>query len=100
MDGRDIGTVILPDAEVKIFMVASPEARAERRTRELAEKGIAANYEDVLREMKERDAQDSGRAIAPAIPAPDAVHLDNSGMTIEQSVEAVIAIIEQKTGGQ
>ena len=100
MDGRDIGTVILPDADVKIFMVASPEARAERRTRELAEKGIAANYEDVLREMKERDAQDSGRAIAPAIPAPDAVHLDNSGMTIEQSVEAVIVIIEQKTGGQ
>ena len=98
MDGRDIGTVILPDAEVKIFMVASPEARAERRTRELAEKGIAANYEDVLREMKERDAQDSGRAIAPAIPAPDAVHLDNSGMTVEQSVEAVVAIIEQKTG--
>lgn len=98
MDGRDIGTVILPDADVKIFMVASPEARAERRTKELAEKGIAANYEDVLREMKERDAQDSGRAIAPAIPAPDAVHLDNSGMTVEQSVEAVVAIIEQKTG--
>ena len=100
MDGRDIGTVILPDADVKIFMVASPEARAERRTKELAEKGITADYEDVLREMKERDAQDSGRAIAPAIPAPDAVHLDNSGMTVEQSVEAVIAIIEQKTGGQ
>lgn len=100
MDGRDIGTVILPDADVKIFMVASPEARAERRTKELAEKGIAANYEDVLREMKERDAQDSGRAIAPAIPAPDAVHLDNSGMTVEQSVDAVIAIIEQKTGGR
>ncbi len=100
MDGRDIGTVILPDADVKIFMVASSEARAERRTRELAEKGIAADYEDVLREMKERDAQDSGRSIAPAIPAPDAVHLDNSGMTVEQSVEAVIAIIEQKTGGR
>lgn len=99
MDGRDIGTVILPDADVKIFMVASAEARAERRTRELAEKGIAANYEDVLREMRERDAQDSGRAIAPAIPAPDAVHLDNSGMTVEQSVDAVIAIIFQKTGG-
>lgn len=99
MDGRDIGTVILPDADVKIFMVASPEARAERRTKELAEKGIAADYEDVLREMRERDAQDSGRAIAPAIPAPDAVHLDNSGMTVEQSVNAVIAIIEQKTGG-
>lgn len=100
MDGRDIGTVILPDAEVKIFMTASAEARAKRRTLELKEKGMDAVYEDVLREMKERDAQDSGRAIAPAIPAPDAVHLDNSGMTVEQSVDAVIAIIEQKTGGR
>lgn len=99
MDGRDIGTVILPDADVKIFMTASVEARAERRTRELAEKGMPACYEDVLREMKERDAQDSGRAIAPAIPAPDAVHLDNSGMTVEESVNAVIAIIEQKAKG-
>ena len=93
MDGRDIGTVILPDADVKIFMVASAEARARRRTDELAEKGMTANYEDVLREMKERDAQDSGRAIAPAIPAPDAIHLDNSDMSIEESVEAVLRII-------
>jgi cytidylate kinase len=93
MDGRDIGTVILPDADIKIFMVASAEARAERRTRELAEKGMPANYEDVLREMKERDAQDSGRAIAPAIPAPDAIHLDNSGMSVEESVQAVIALL-------
>jgi cytidylate kinase len=74
-------------------MVASAEARAERRTRELAEKGMPANYEDVLREMKERDAQDSGRAIAPAIPAPDAIHLDNSGMSVEESVQAVIALL-------
>lgn len=93
MDGRDIGTVILPDADVKIFMVASAEARARRRTDELAEKGMTANYEDVLREMRERDAQDSGRAIAPAIPAPDAIHLDNSDMSIEESVEAVLRII-------
>ena len=100
MDGRDIGTVILPDADVKIFMVASAEARAERRTRELAEKGMPARYEDVLREMKERDAQDSGRAIAPAIPAPDAVHLDNSGLTVEESVAAVLDIIEKKTYGK
>ena len=100
MDGRDIGTVILPDADVKIFMVASAEARAERRTRELAEKGMPARYEDVLREMKERDAQDSGRAIAPAIPAPDAVHLDNSGLTVEESVAAVLDIIEKKTDGK
>lgn len=94
MDGRDIGTVILPDADVKIFMVASAEARALRRTKELEEKGMSANYEDVLREMKERDAQDSGRAIAPAIPAPDAIHLDNSGMSVEESVDAVIKLIE------
>ena len=93
MDGRDIGTVILPDADVKIFMVASAEARAERRTKELEEKGMPASYEDVLREMKERDAQDSGRAIAPAIPAPDAIHLDNSGMSVEESVQAVIDLI-------
>ena len=98
MDGRDIGTVILPDADVKIFMVASDEARALRRTRELQEKGMTVNYEDVLREMRERDAQDSGRAIAPAVPAPDAIHLDNSDMTVEQSVEAVLAIIEQRVG--
>lgn len=94
MDGRDIGTVILPDADVKVFMVASAEARALRRTKELEEKGMPANYEDVLREMKERDAQDSGRAIAPAIPAPDAIHLDNSGMSVEESVDAVIKLIE------
>ena len=93
MDGRDIGTVILPDADVKIFMVASAEARAVRRTKELEEKGMTASYEDVLREMKERDAQDSGRAIAPAIPAPDAIHLDNSGMSVEESVQAVIDLI-------
>ena len=94
MDGRDIGTVILPDADVKIFMVASAVARALRRTKELEEKGMPASYEDVLREMKERDAQDSGRAIAPAIPAPDAVHLDNSGMSVEESVQAVVDLIE------
>ena len=94
MDGRDIGTVILPDADVKVFMAASAEARALRRTKELQEKGMPANYEDVLREMKERDAQDSGRAIAPAIPAPDAIHLDNSGMSVEESVDAVIKLIE------
>ncbi len=94
MDGRDIGTVILPDADLKVFMVASAQARARRRTKELEEKGISANYEDVLREMIERDAQDSGRAIAPAIPAPDAVLLDNSDLNIEQTVQAVLALIE------
>ena len=102
MDGRDIGTVILPDAEIKVFMVASAEARARRRTLELQQKGMEADYAQVLREMQERDAQDSGRAIAPAVPAPDAVFVDNSDMTVEQSVQAVLALVEawvEKNGG-
>ena len=98
MDGRDIGTVILPDADVKIFMFASAEARARRRTLELEQKGMPADYEDVLREMKARDAQDSGRAIAPAVPAADAVMLDNSELDVEGSVAAVIVIMKQKLG--
>lgn len=98
MDGRDIGTVILPDAPVKIFMTASPEARARRRTLELQAKGLDVKYEDVLREMNERDAQDSGRAIAPAIPAEDAVLLDNSDLDIAGSVDAVITVMREKLG--
>ncbi|MBE6604573.1 MAG: (d)CMP kinase [Ruminococcaceae bacterium] len=99
MDGRDIGTVILPDADVKIFMTASNEARAERRTKELLAKGIDARYEDVLREMIERDYNDSTRAVAPAVAAPDALLLDNSSMTIEENVAAVLDIIREKCGG-
>lgn len=98
MDGRDIGTVILPHADVKIFMTASNEARAMRRTKELLAKGIEANYEDVLREMIERDNNDRNRAVAPAVAAPDAVLLDNSDMSIEENVEAVLAIIREKSG--
>lgn len=98
MDGRDIGTVILPDAPVKIFMTASPEARAKRRTLELQQKGMEVSYEDVLREMNERDAQDSGRAIAPAVPAHDAVLLDNSALDVDGTVNAVIAIMKDKLG--
>jgi cytidylate kinase len=79
-------------------MTASPEARAQRRTLELREKGMEVNYEDVLREMNERDAQDSGRAIAPAIPAADAVLLDNSDLDIQGTVAAVIAIMREKLG--
>ncbi|MBQ9802014.1 MAG: (d)CMP kinase [Clostridia bacterium] len=99
MDGRDIGTVILPHADVKIFMTASNEARAWRRTKELQAKGMEACYEDVLREMIERDHNDSTRAVAPAVAAPDAILLDNSDMTIEENVAAVLAIIEEKCGG-
>ncbi|MBR2312018.1 MAG: (d)CMP kinase [Clostridia bacterium] len=98
MDGRDIGTVILPHADVKIFMTASNEARAMRRTKELLAKGMEANYEDVLREMIERDHNDRNRAVAPAVAAPDAVLLDNSDMSIEENVEAVLAIIREKSG--
>ena len=96
MDGRDIGTVILPDAEVKIFLTASPEARACRRTAELKEKGIDARYEDVLSDMTARDRNDATRAIAPAVPAEDAVLLDNSDMDFAQTVEAALAIIRKK----
>ena len=98
MDGRDIGTVILPQADVKIFMTASNEARALRRTKELEAKGVEVKYEDVLREMIERDNNDRNRDIAPAVAAPDAVLLDNSDLTVEGSVEAVLAIVREKCG--
>ncbi len=97
MDGRDIGTVVLPDADVKIFLTASPEARAERRYKELLEKGMEAKYEDVLADMIKRDYDDSHRAIAPLKQAEDAILCDTSGNTLEQSVELVIQIIKDKT---
>ncbi|MBR2353745.1 MAG: (d)CMP kinase [Clostridia bacterium] len=97
MDGRDIGTVILPDADVKIFLTASPECRARRRYDELIAKGQTVSFEDVLAEMNQRDTQDSTREIAPAQAAPDAVILDNTGMNLEESVDAVIDLVRQKT---
>ena len=98
MDGRDIGTVVLPKAQVKIFLTASPEERAKRRFEELTEKGEKASYEKVLQDMKQRDKQDSERAIAPLKPAPDAIKLDTSGNTIEQSVSEILAIVRRKLG--
>ena len=100
MDGRDIGTVILPDADVKIFLFASNEERARRRCIELHEKGIEANYEDVLADMNERDKNDSSRAVAPAIPAPDAVMLDNSGFEPDDTFSAALGIIESALKGK
>jgi cytidylate kinase len=97
MDGRDIGTVILPDADVKIFMTASAECRAKRRYNELLSKGIDAKYEDVLAEMNERDNNDSSRKIAPAVPAPDALIYDTSDMTFEESVGGIVRIVKEKT---
>ena len=98
MDGRDIGTVILPDAEVKVFLTASLPCRAMRRYRELYEKGQQVVYEDVLADMELRDGNDRGRAIAPAIPAEDAIMFDNSDMTPEESLTRMIEIIESKVG--
>ncbi len=96
MDGRDIGTVILPDAQVKIFLCASEKARAKRRYLELCEKGVATTLEDVEREMAQRDNNDRTRKVAPAIPADDAVILDNSELDREGTVEAALAIIAEK----
>ncbi len=98
MDGRDIGTVILPDAEVKIFLTAPVEERARRRYEELRAKGIEAPFDEVLEQMKHRDAQDAERDIAPAVAAPDAVLLDNSGFEVEDSVAAVKDIIRRRMG--
>jgi CMP/dCMP kinase len=93
LDGRDIGTAICPDAAVKLFLTASPEARAERRVRELREKGAAAIYQDVLQDMKERDARDSGRRVAPLTPAPDAVIIDTTVLDAEAVFEQASHLI-------
>ena len=95
MDGRDIGTVILPNAEVKIFLTASPEARAQRRYKELIAKGQSVTYEQVFAEMVERDTNDSTRALAPCVPAEDATMLDNSNLTFDGTVKAVLKIIKK-----
>jgi cytidylate kinase len=97
MDGRDIGTVILPDAEVKIFLVADNRARAERRCAELREKGIATSVEEVLADMNVRDENDRTRTTAPAVAAGDAIVLDNSLLTREETLAAAIGIIEEKS---
>ncbi len=97
MDGRDIGTVVLPDADVKIFLTATAEARAQRRCLELEQKGMPTPFEEVLRDIEYRDAQDSSRAAAPLKAADDAVTLDNTELTFDESVEAACAIIEAKT---
>ena len=97
MDGRDIGTVILPKAEVKIFLTASPKARAERRYKELLSKGQDVTYEQVYREMVERDKNDSTRDVAPCVKAEDAILVDNSKMTEEQTVQAILKIVKKKT---
>ena len=98
VEGRDIGTVILPDAPVKIFLTASAESRAERRYKELAEKGQQVTMESVLHDINERDRQDMNRAIAPLRQAEDAVLVDSTNMTPEQVVDAIIAVVEDVYG--
>ena len=99
MDGRDIGTVVLPFAKVKIFLTASAEDRAKRRFLELREKGMDVTYDDVLADMKERDYNDSHRATAPLKPADDAVLVDTSGNTLEQSVAILKTIVQNALKG-
>ncbi|HCA05266.1 MAG TPA: (d)CMP kinase [Ruminococcaceae bacterium] len=96
MDGRDIGTVVLPDAQVKIFLTASPEARAGRRYKELIEKGMSVKYEDILSDVIERDYNDTHRETAPLKAADDSVTVDTTELDFEQSVEAVINVIKEK----
>ena len=96
MDGRDIGTVVLPQATVKIFLTASPEARATRRWKEYRQKGLDTPYEEVLADVKQRDYQDTHRAAAPLKQAEDAVLLDTSEMDFEQSLQAMKEIIAEK----
>lgn len=100
MDGRDIGTVVLPDAQVKIFLTASAEVRAKRRYDELLAKGMKAEYNEVLEEMIQRDYQDSHRAIAPLKQADDAVLVDTSEMNLEQVIETLENIVKEKTGNE
>ena len=98
MDGRDIGTVVLPDATVKIFLTASPEARATRRWKEYQQKGVEVSYEEVLADVRQRDYQDTHRAAAPLRQADDAQLLDTSEMNFEQSLEAMKLMIVEKVG--
>ena len=98
MDGRDIGTVVLPKATVKIFLTASPEVRAQRRTKELLEKGQKANFEKVLAEIKQRDYQDTHRDVAPLKMCRDSIKVDTSEMDLEEAVAAMKQIIEKKVG--
>jgi cytidylate kinase len=98
LDGRDIGTVICPEAEMKLFVTASDDIRAKRRFKELTGNGHEVSYEDVLADLRARDARDSARAAAPLKPAEDAVMLDTSRMSIDEAVAAAIAEVEARRG--
>ena len=96
LDGRDIGTVIAPDADVKLFVTASAEVRAQRRVRELLERGMPGHYEDVLADIRSRDERDSGRAVAPLKPAPDAIILDTSDLDRDAAIADAIRLVDER----
>ena len=96
LDGRDIGTVVAPDADVKLFVTASREVRAERRLKELTERRMTAHYEDVLADLTARDERDSHRAVAPLRPAPDAILLDTSSLDQEDAISHAVHCIEER----
>ena len=98
MDGRDIGTVVLPNADVKIFLTAAPEARARRRLRELEQRGQKADFDTVLRDIRERDWQDEHRPIAPLKQAADAALLDTTNLNLEQSCDRLLSLVKEKIG--
>jgi cytidylate kinase len=98
LDGRDIGTIIAPDATVKLFVTASPEVRAQRRVRELLERGMPAHYDDVLADIRARDERDSNRDVAPLRQAPDAILLDTSDFDIDQGIAEAIRLVDERLG--
>ena len=96
MDGRDIGTVVLPDAELKLFLTAKPEVRAQRRVNQLAEKGIVADFNDVLEEVIQRDYNDSHRDFRPLKLAEDGILMDNTELPLKETVEKIIALAKER----
>jgi cytidylate kinase len=98
MDGRDIGSVVLPKADTKIFLTASAEVRAKRRTDELVQRGQKANYNQVLKEIQQRDYQDTHREVAPLKMCRDSVKVDTSEMDLEAAVQEIRSVIEKKVG--
>ena len=96
LDGRDIGTVIAPDALVKLFVTASPEVRAQRRLAELSKRGLNVHYDEVFADIQARDERDSGREAAPLVQADDALLLDTSEMNVDQAIAAAIKLVERR----
>jgi len=98
-DGRDMGTIVFPDAALKVFLTASPEVRAERRHKQLKDKGINANLRALSRDLQERDARDANRAVAPLVPAPDSQVLDSSALSIDAVVKRILTAYKEKVSG-